>query len=218
MISFSHVNVRRPNSEESILSDFNLTVEKGELAILFGGSGSGKTTVFQLLTRERTPDSGEIVVGDTNIALLRGRALAAYRRSIGYVSQDFPILDDRTVEENIRLPLEINGIRKARSRDRLSFSSERFNLKTIARLFPKSLSASERQRVAIARAVVSEPMVLLADEPTAHLDASGLEQIVALLRNENMRGMTVLLGTSDERVVSGLPQARIISLAQALVQ
>jgi cell division transport system ATP-binding protein len=214
MISFSHVDMRRPNARDFALSDFNLTVEKGELTVLFGGSGSGKTTIFKLLTREWMPDAGEIMVTSTNIALLRGGALAAYRRSLGYVSQGFPLLEDRTVEENIRLPLEINGMRKARLRDRITSTLDRFNLNATSKLFPKSLSASERQRVAIARAVVTEPMVLLADEPTAYLDPRGEEEIVALLRNENMRGMTVLLGTSDERLIAALPEARIISLAQ----
>ena len=222
MISFSQVNARYPDSGMLVLDRFDLTVEKGSLTILFGGSGTGKTTIFKLLTCELTPEAGHIAVADMPIVSLRSNDLARYRRSIGIVSQDFELLYDRTVAENIELPLKIKGINRSRRQQRMKFELKRLDLLSKSDFLPKSLSPSERQRVAIARAVITEPFVLLADEPSAHLDRRGEEEIVSILRNENLRGMTVLIGTSSEHLIAQMPEAHIVMLEnsppQAILQ
>ncbi len=214
VIQLKQVTVRRGN-EHSVLSGFDLSVGKGEMVILLGESGSGKSTIFKLLTGELRPDSGEVIVGGTSIPRLSRGALAEYRRSIGVVFQDVKLLDDRSVRDQIALPLEIEWMKKQRREERLKSILERFDLTGVAEKYPVSLSMSERSRVSIARAVASEPLVLLADDPSSHLDRASTRAIAEILRQEHSRGMTVLIGTSDEYFVSYLPEARLQALSVA---
>ncbi len=197
------------NGELRILDGFALRVEKGSLRVLLGSGGSGKTTIFKLLSGEINPERGEVIVGGEDVTLLKRNKLAKFRRSVGVISQDEPPLETRTVEEQIALPLEIDGMNAARRHAQIEAVIERFGLQSARTRKPASLSRSERQRVAIARAVVREPLVLLADEPAAHLDLKDSQEIAQLLLHENLRGMTVLIGTSDEHFASNFPQAAI---------
>lgn len=211
-IAFTNVTAGYLKSGPSVLSNFNLKVEKGSLTVLLGGSGSGKTTVFRLLYGELQPTEGDVVVGDSRMGANSATAIARIRRSLGIVSSSVQLLEDRSVEENLLLPLEVEGMTRERRTSRLESVLTRFNLQDVQASRPTSLSMSERQRAAIAIAVIKEPLVLLADEPTAHLDRSASNEIAQLLAQENLRGMTILVGTSDERFVSSLPQARVVHL------
>jgi cell division transport system ATP-binding protein len=213
MISLSNVTFRHPNSRTESIAGFNLRVEKGEFAVLHGASGSGKTTVFNLLIAALKPDSGEIVVGPHEWGEGKRLNRPALRRSLGMVFEDFKLLDERTVAENIALPLELNKKLSALTiREEVRKTVERFGLKEIANQLPRELSMGERQRASIARAVITEPLVLLLDEPTAQLDFLAAREILDHLKREHLRGMTILLGTSDERIADLLPEARKIGL------
>lgn len=206
-IVLSDIAVR--NWELTILSGFDLRVEKGSLVVLLGEGGSGKSTIFKLLTGEIKPDIGEVHVCGEDVNTLHGNKLAKFRRSIGIISQDISLLANRTVEEQMLLPLEIDGMNSQRRHTHADAVIERFALQRSRSRLPSSLSMSERQRAVIARAVVREPLLLLADEPAAHLDASDATEIARLLLHENLRGMTVLIGTSDEHFASYFPEATI---------
>ncbi len=211
IISLSGVTIRRGNSAPPILADFHLRVEKGRLTVLLGAGGTGKTTLFKLLTGELQPDAGSVRVGNHDIAALRKGRIAAYRKSIGVIFQDVPLLDDRTAAGQILLPMELAQMPGARRRERVNAIMERFQLREIRDAYPAALSMGMRQRVAIARAVASEPLVLLADEPAAHLDAASAREIAEIFLRENLRGMTILIGTSDERFAAYFPNESIVA-------
>ena len=207
-IVLSDILVRTGNS---IFSMASACASRKEICgYLLGAGASGKTTVFKLLMGERKPERGEVIVGGVDVASLKGNALAKFRRSVGMIPQDGPLLEHRTVEEQILLPLEIDGMHSARRHAQAQAVIARFNLQSASSRMPASLSMSERQRTAIARAVVREPMVLLADEPAAHLDANDAKEIAGLLLHENLRGMTVLIATSDEHFASYFPETSVI--------
>jgi len=217
IISFSDVTVRTGNQEEPVLADFHLNIEKGSFTVLFGSSGTGKTTIFKLLTGEIKPDTGKVSVGNRDVGSLNSSQIAAYRRSIGVIFQDVPLLADRTAEGQILLPLEVAGIIGARRHERVESILKRFQLIDVRHQYPNALSMGTRQRVAIARAVASEPLVLLADEPAAHLDAASAREIADIFLRENLRGMTILIGTSDERFASFFPPASVLEFPPALI-
>lgn len=200
-----------------MLSDFHLHIGKGSLTVLFGAGGTGKTTLFRLLVGEMTSDAGEIRVGNLNLSTLRNAAMAEYRKSIGVIFQDVPLLADRTAEEQILLPMELAGMNSSRRHERIESILDRFQLRDIRSEHPDALSMGLRQRVAIARAVANEPLVLLADEPAAHLDSASAREIADILQRENLRGMTILIGTSDEQFASNFPKTCIVAFPAARI-
>ena len=218
VISLSNVTFGTRNHEAPVLESFSLSVEKGDVVILLGPGGSGKSSIFKMLTGELKPDSGEIIVGEKNIGSLSGNHLAEYRRSIGIIVRNAPLLDDRTIAEQMELPLELAGMKSHRRKERVEAVLDRFELQAMRESYPKSLSMSERERAAIARAVAAEPLVLLADEPAANVSAEAAQDIAELLMHENLRGMTMLIGTSDERFASYFPNANIRHLGHNGIQ
>jgi ABC-type ATPase involved in cell division len=200
------------SNEQTILDGFNLHVEKVNLCVLLGSGGSGKTTIFKLLTGEIKPERGEAKIGGIDVTSLKGSKLANFRRSIGMISQNESLLDNRTVEEQVLLPLEIDRMNAARRNAYMEETIERFGLQNSRTRVPASLSMSERQRTMIAQAVVREPLILLADEPAAHLDRTDASEIARLLLHENLRGMTVLIATSDEHFASYFPDEVICAM------
>jgi ABC-type ATPase involved in cell division len=195
---------------------FDLHIEKGGLTVILGPSGSGKTTLFKLLTGELQLESGEILVGGVSVKSLGKSNIAKFRQSIGVVFQDVSLLEDRNVADQIALPLEICGMKKAFRLKRIDAVIDRFLLQNLRDKCPRSLSMSERQRAAIARAVAGEPLVLLADEPAAHLDSLSASEIANLLMHEHLRGMTILIGTSSAEFAAMFPQAAVIPIAKIL--
>ncbi len=193
------------------LSDINLTVEKGEFVFLVGPSGSGKTTLLRLLIRDLVPSKGLIRVNDWDIAKLPNNKIPSLRKKIGVVFQDLKLLTDRTIFENIALPLEMAQVVSSEVKKHVHDILEQVGILEHKDKFPVQLSGGELQRAAIARALVFSPDILLADEPTGNLDAGTSWEIVKLLQDINKTGTTVLMATHNTDIVNNLLK-RVITL------
>lgn len=202
MIRFFHVTKRYATRNEPALRDISFSLERGEFAFLTGKSGAGKSTLLRLIFRAEQPQSGQIYVGSNNIAQLSWREIPLLRRQIGVVFQDFRLLDDRTVGENVAMPLEILGVSRREAASRVSKALTQVGLISKINDSPNSLSGGEQQRAAIARAIVNDPAVILADEPTGNLDLSMSIEIIELLRSLALQGATVLAATHDREILS----------------
>ncbi len=207
VIALSNVTVR--SDERMIFDGLDFSVPKGSLRVMLGAGGSGKTTLFRLLTAEILPANGTVRVAGESVDSLHGARRARFRRSIGVVFQEVPLVSDRNVEAQILLPLELVGMDRARRCEALEKILDRFELQAVREFYPDTLPMGMRQRVAIARAVAAEPLVLLADEPTAHLDLAAQQEIARIFQRENLRGMTILIGTSNEHFASCFPTASV---------
>lgn len=195
----------------SAISDFSLLVEKGEFVFLVGPTGSGKTTVFRLLIREILPTKGTIIVGEFDITKLPHHKIPHLRKKIGVVFQDLKLLLDRTVLENIMLPLEVSGIKEIEAKKKAEEVMNQIGILEQKDKFPIQLSGGELQRVAIARALVLSPDLLLADEPTGNLDPTTGKDIVKLLVEINKNGTTVIMATHNVEIVNTLAK-RVVTL------
>ena len=179
------------------LHDVSLEVRRGEFVFLTGASGAGKTTLLDLIFAAEQPSEGQILVLGRNVARLGAGAVPALRRRVGVVFQDFKLLDDRTVEENVRLALDVVGTPRREARSRVFQLLKSVGLQHRRFHHPRSLSGGEQQRVALARALVNEPEVLLADEPTGNLDPELTIEIMDLIIAAARRGTTVIVATHD---------------------
>ncbi|MHB8465665.1 MAG: ATP-binding cassette domain-containing protein [Acidimicrobiales bacterium] len=184
------------------IDNLNVEVGSGKLAVLLGPSGCGKTSLLSALAGILSPSSGEIRVGDVEVTELRGKALNAYRRrTVGVMFQAFNLIPSLTALENVQLPLRAAHVRAREAKDRAAALLERFDLGDRMSHRPSELSGGQQQRVAIARAVVHDPPLLLADEPTAHLDYIQVESVLRLLREVAEPGRVVVVATHDERLL-----------------
>ena len=183
------------------LRDVSLELDRGELVFLTGSSGAGKTTMLELLFAAERPSEGQILVLGRNIARLREAAIPALRRRVGVVFQDFKLLDNRTVEENVSMSLDVVGTPRREARARVFAMLKQVGLQQRRHHHPVSLSGGEQQRVAIARALVAEPEILLADEPTGNLDPELTIEIMDLIAAAATRGTTVLVATHDHSLI-----------------
>lgn len=193
------------------LSRVSLHIDPEEFVILVGSSGAGKSTLLKILTREERPNSGKVVVGGIDYDTLKDKNIPLLRRKIGVVFQDFKLLPQRTVFENVAFALEIVGMTNREIRNTVPKVIELVGLKGKENKFPNELSGGERQRVAIARAVVRQPKILIADEPTGNLDPKISWDIVRLLEKINRYGTTVLLTTHNKEIVDKLKR-RVITI------
>lgn len=198
------------------LDKASLHIAPREFAIIVGASGAGKSTLLKLLTREEKPDSGKIVVGGIDYDTLDDRDIPLLRRKIGVVFQDFKLLPNRTVFENIALSLEISGHTNHEIKTNVPKILDLVGLRGKEKSFPRQLSGGERQRVAIARAMVRQPKILIADEPTGNLDPKNSWEIVRLLAKINKFGTTVVLITHSTEIVNRL-NTRVITLDEGKV-
>lgn len=192
------------------LSGVSFTVEKGEFAFLVGPTGSGKTTIFRMIIREVMPTQGTIMVNSWDIVKLSGKKVPELRKRIGVVFQDLKLLSDRTVLENVSLPLELSGVKAKDARKRAEEVLDQVGILDHANKFPIQLSGGERQRAAIARALVLGPEILLADEPTGDLDDDTAWEIVNLLKNINETGgTTIVMATHNSNIVKKMNKRTI---------
>ena len=203
MISFNQVTKRYPGGHEA-LAGISLAIEQGELVFLTGHSGAGKSTLLKLIAAIERPTSGVVSVSGQNISRLSRRAVPYLRRNIGLVFQDHKLLFDRSVIDNVVLPLDIAGFDRRESLKRARAVIDKVGLLNREKANPISLSGGEQQRLCIARALVSRPALLLADEPTGNLDASYAADIMAMFRDFHQVGTTLLIATHDERAITAL--------------
>ena len=201
MISLSHVSKRYPGGPQA-LKDVGFTIGTGELVFITGHSGAGKTTLLKLLVAIERPTAGSVIVNGQNIGALRPRAVPFLRRKFGLIFQDHKLLFDRGVFDNVALPLQIAGYRAKDAARRVRAALDKVGLLARERANPIQLSGGEQQRLAIARAVVNRPALLIADEPTANLDADSAARILEIFVEFNQVGVTVLIATHDQALVS----------------
>ena len=199
------------------LDDVSLHIRKGELAFLTGASGAGKTTVLRLVHMQTRPTSGEVRVSRFSSERLRRRDLPDLRRRVGFVFQDFRLLEGLTAAENVGFALECTGTPRKKIGPRVQKLLAQVGLAARARSYPRELSGGEQQRVAIARALATEPLVLLADEPTGNLDERAANGVFELFRRINASGTTVLMATHDAELIRRYPDIRVIELERGRV-
>jgi cell division transport system ATP-binding protein len=208
MIEFHHAYKAYPNGNKA-LKDVSFQIERGEFVFLTGPSGAGKTTLFRLISAYDRPTSGNVRVAGREISLLKARELPYFRRHVGVVYQDFRLLKNRTVFENVALPLVVKGESKNSIEKRVLDLLDQVALYQKKDAFPLEMSGGEQQRVAIARALIHQPEVLIADEPTGNLDPDLSLEILHLLEKANARGTTVFVATHDHAMVQKKPARRI---------
>lgn len=201
MIRFHEVT-KKYGEGEPVLSNVSFIIERGSFVHLIGPTGSGKTTVFRLIIRDILPTEGEISIGEWNLIKLPSSKVTTLRRKVGVIFQDLKLLMDRTVIENVMLPLQMSGVSDHEARERATTILGEVGLEEKINSFPLQLSGGERQRVAIARALIFDPEIVLADEPTGNLDMQTSFQILELLKSINAKsGTTVFMATHNDRLV-----------------
>jgi cell division transport system ATP-binding protein len=211
VIRSSKVTKSYKASARPALEDVTVAVDKGEFAFLIGPSGSGKSTFLRLLLREETPTAGALEVGGEDLVHMRRSKIAQHRRRLGCVFQDFRLLTNRSVEQNVGFALEVIGRSRASIKQVVPEVLEMVGLEGKSKRLPHELSGGEQQRVAIARAFANRPLLLLADEPTGNLDPDTSADIMLLLERINRTGTTVLMATHDNTIVDSM-RRRVIEL------
>ena len=194
------------------LDDVSLHVAKGEIVFLTGASGAGKTTILRLIHMQTRPTKGEVRVSRFSSSRIKRRELPELRRRVGYVFQEFRLLENLSAGENVAFALECTGSPRAKIGPRVQKLLAQVGLAARARSYPRELSGGEQQRVAIARALATEPLVLLADEPTGNLDERASSGVFELFRRINASGTTVVMATHDAELIRRHPDIRVIEL------
>ena len=201
MIEFN--NVSKTYDSVKALVDVSFKIEKGEMTFVMGPSGAGKSTLLKLLYLSDKPDIGSVSIAGFNIATLKETSYAYLRRNIGFVFQDFKLLKNKSVYDNIALTLRIRGVMEKEIKEKVFAALKLVNLRHKVEINPQCLSGGEQQRVTIARALVGDPTVMLADEPTGNLDIDNENSIMNILKDINAKGTTVLIATHNVNLVKG---------------
>lgn len=209
MLNFQNVSFEYPN--QPVFDNLNISLENGEFVFLIGKSGTGKTTLLQMIYMNLLPQSGYVEVDKYNSKQIKKSQLPFLRRNIGVVFQDFKLLDDRTVYENLAFVLKITGSARSQIKRKIVHALTDVGLVHKQHNMPQELSGGEQQRVAIARAIINDPMLILADEPTGNLDPETSMEIFNILKRINSRGTTVLFATHNYDLVRK-HEAKIIKL------
>ena len=198
------------------LCDINLSIPKGDFVFVIGSTASGKSTLIKLLYRQEKPTKGEVYVGGINVAKLRNRKVYILRRKIGIVFQDYKLLPQMTVFENVAFALEIYGLPEKEIRKKVMTAIEKVGLKEKFRSYPDQLSGGEQQRVSIARAIVNNPKILICDEPTGNLDPDTSMGIMEIINKINEEGTTIIMATHDKDIVNKYKK-RVITLEKGIL-
>ncbi len=199
--------------EFTALNNINLKIAKGEFVFLTGTSGAGKSTLLRLLYGALTPTRGQVLIDGQNISRMTASQISLLRRSVGVVFQDFKLLPNRTVFENVAITLEVLGWGRADIGKKVMHTLKSIGMESKISLTPQRLSGGEQQRVALARALVNDPKVLLADEPTGNLDEANKNQILSIFKEANVRGTTVVVATHDRRLIEN-SHKRLVTLSK----
>ena len=204
------------NHETHALNNVSLDISKGEFVFIVGSSGAGKSTLTKLIIAEATPSEGEVIVGGTCVNKLTRKEIPYFRRTIGMVFQDFRLLENKTVYENVAFALQIVGATNRQIRRKVPDALSKVGLAAKATSYPDELSGGEKQRVAIARAIVNNPGLIIADEPTGNLDPKISKEIMQMLLDINHSGTTVVVVTHDKELVNSMKK-RVILLDKGRV-
>lgn len=209
-------NVSKSYGANIALHDIGLKIRKGEYVFVTGPSGAGKTTLLRLIFGAELPTSGQILINKINLTRIKRQKLDYLRRKIGFVFQDFKLLNNRTVFQNVALALEVTGERSSIIRKKTHQSLRSVGLEKKEKMFPLQLSGGEQQRIAIARAIINDPLILIADEPTGNLDPDITRDIMVLFRSINLRGTTLIIATHSRELLRDTDQ-RIIVLNEGRI-
>ena len=195
MINFINVSIK--HSDLRGIHDISFNIKQGQFVYLMGPTGAGKSTIINSILRRTVPNSGQIIINNLDISLLNNVGLAHYRRDIGMVFQDFKLMDDRTIFENIALPLQIIGSNYKIISEKVSKVLDKVGLSHKANAYPSELSGGEQQKACVARALIKNPKIIVADEPTGNLDPSSSDDIIDLLEAESKSGTTIIMATHN---------------------
>lgn len=210
MITFDQVSLQY-DSKHTALKNISIHIDKGEFVFVVGPSGAGKSTFVKVLTHELVPEQGTVVVNGINIIKLKRSKVPYYRRTLGIVFQDFRLLSEKTVFENIAFVLRVTGAKSREIKERVNNVLDLVGLRNKAKELPSKLSGGEQQRVAIARALVNQPLLLIADEPTGNLDPVTSEEIMKLFNRINHMGTTIIMVTHNKDLVNAMHK-RVINI------
>jgi cell division transport system ATP-binding protein len=209
MLIFNHVDFSYPN--QPVFQDLNLQVEQGEFVFLIGKSGIGKSTLLKLIYMDCFPNSGYVQVGEFSSDSIRKKNIPFLRRKIGVIFQDFQLLNDRNVYDNLAFVLEVTGTPRKEIKRRIIHALSEVGLTHKQTNMPEELSGGEKQRVAIARAIINDPFLILADEPTGNLDPETADEILSILKKINSRGTSVIFATHNYELIRAY-SAKILKL------
>ena len=215
MIKLEHVS-KSYSAGIPALNDISLNIEEGEFVFIVGNSGSGKSTLIKLLLKELEPTKGVITINNRNLNAIRRKQIPKYRRNVGVVFQDFRLLKDRNVYENVAFAQKVIGTPARLIRSSVPTMLSMVGLAAKYKSYPKQLSGGEQQRVAIARALVNQPKILLADEPTGNLDNHNAWEIMKLLEEINQKGTTVVVVTHNLEIVNAMKK-RVITMKKGVI-
>lgn len=215
MITMTNVAKVYPNGSTA-LDDITVTIEKGDFVFLVGPSGAGKSTFIKLLFREEQPTAGQIVVNGQNIAAIPATEIPFLRRSLGIVFQDFRLLPNKTVFNNVAFAMEVIETPRREIQKRVTSVLDLVGLRDKVRAFPAQLSGGEQQRVAIARAIVNNPQLVIADEPTGNLDPDTSWEIMQIFQRINTAGTTIVMVTHDKQMVDAMKK-RVIAIEKGRI-
>lgn len=211
MINMSNVYKSYEKDGNLALNNISLHIDKGDFVFLTGQSGAGKSTLIKLLFREILPDSGQIFVANRSIIRLSAKETVMLRRNTGVVFQDFRLMENKTVFENVAFALKVLEYPWGEIKETVPLVLERLNIAEKADAFPRQLSGGEQQRVALARAIINNPPILLADEPTGNLDPDTSDELMEIFQKINETGTTIIMATHDKRIVNNMYN-RVIAL------
>lgn len=216
MIELLHVSKTFQNSWQA-LTEINFSIAKGEFVFLIGPSGSGKSTILRLLMMEDFPDQGVVKVAGFGSDCIKRRQIPQLRRKLGVIFQDFKLLPERTVYENVAFALEVTGASHGMVHNKSMAALNQVGLSHKRHSLPHQMSGGEQQKVAIARALVNDPFILLADEPTGNVDPQGTLEIIRILKDINARGTAVLMATHEQELVKKMPY-RVLMLDNGKIE